>query len=79
MTMDDVADAVGIAKGSLYKHFSSKDKLAAAALIRLLNATMAELETLPETMPEIEKIRHILTWSLKLRWRVVCRICHRPV
>jgi AcrR family transcriptional regulator len=67
MTMDDVADAVGIAKGSLYKHFSSKDKLAAAALIRLLNATMAELETLPDTMPEIEKIRHILTWSLKLR------------
>jgi AcrR family transcriptional regulator len=55
MTMDDVADAVGIAKGSLYKHFSSKEKLAAAALTRLLKATLEELDTLPEDMPAIEK------------------------
>ena len=67
MTMDDVADAVGIAKGSLYKHFSSKEKLAAAALTRLLKATLEELDTLPEDMPAIEKIRHILAWSLRLR------------
>ena len=32
MTMDDVAEAVGVAKGSLYKHFSSKEKLAAAVV-----------------------------------------------
>jgi len=67
MTMDDVADAVGIAKGSLYKHFSSKEKLAAAAMVRLLNATLAELESLPEEQEAIQKIRHILAWSLRLR------------
>jgi AcrR family transcriptional regulator len=67
MTMDDVADAVGIAKGSLYKHFSSKEKLAAAALTRLLKATQEELDTLPEDLPAIEKIKHILAWSLRLR------------
>ena len=27
MTMDDVANAVGIAKASLYKHFSSKGRV----------------------------------------------------
>ncbi len=67
MTMDDVADAVGIAKGSLYKHFSSKEKLAAAAMVRLLNATLAELDNLPEQEDAIQKIRHILAWSLRLR------------
>ncbi|MBC3909421.1 MULTISPECIES: TetR/AcrR family transcriptional regulator [Undibacterium] len=67
MTMDDVADAVGIAKGSLYKHFSSKEKLAGAAMTRLLKATQAELDTLAVDMPAIDKIRHILAWSLRLR------------
>ncbi|MFZ6766798.1 TetR/AcrR family transcriptional regulator [Undibacterium sp. Di26W] len=67
MTMDDVADAVGIAKGSLYKHFSSKEKLAGAAMTRLLKATQAELDTLDAAMPAIDKIRHILAWSLRLR------------
>ena len=66
MTMDDVAERVGIAKGSLYKHFSSKEKLAAAAMVRLLKSTMAELDTYPEDLPAIEKIRRVLAWP-KLR------------
>ncbi|QYF92725.1 TetR/AcrR family transcriptional regulator [Massilia sp. PAMC28688] len=67
MTMDDVAERVGIAKGSLYKHFSSKEKLAAAAMVRLLNLTMAELDSYGEDWPAIDKIRRILAWSLQLR------------
>ena len=67
MTMDEVADAVGIAKGSLYKHFSSKEKLAAAALTRLLKATLSELDSLAASLPAIAQIRHILAWSLRLR------------
>ena len=34
MTMDDVANAVGIAKASLYKHFCSKEELCSAAMVR---------------------------------------------
>ena len=33
MTVDEVAAAVGIAKASLYKHFPSKEDLAAAAMV----------------------------------------------
>ena len=33
MTVDEVAADVGIAKASLYKHFPSKEALAAAAMI----------------------------------------------
>lgn len=67
MTMDDVAERVGIAKGSLYKHFSSKEKLAGAAMVRLLKLTLAELDTYAEDAPAIEKIERILAWSLHLR------------
>ena len=69
MTMDDVAERVGIAKGSLYKHFSSKEKLAGAALVRLLKSTLSELDSYPETIPAIDKIERILAWSLHLRLR----------
>eukprot|EP01034_Spumella_vulgaris_P025223 gene25223-biopygen21798 len=45
MTMDDVANAVGIAKASLYKHFSSKEELSPPAQNALspapCNSTMA--------------------------------------
>jgi len=34
MTVDEVAAQVGIAKASLYKHFPSKEDLAAAAMVR---------------------------------------------
>jgi TetR/AcrR family transcriptional regulator, regulator of autoinduction and epiphytic fitness len=33
MTVDEVAAEVGIAKASLYKHFASKEALAAAAMV----------------------------------------------
>ena len=69
MTMDDVAERVGIAKGSLYKHFSSKEKLAGAAMVRLLKLTLVELDGYPDELPAIEKIRRILAWSLRLRLR----------
>ena len=35
MTVDEIAADVGIAKASLYKHFASKEALAAAAIERL--------------------------------------------
>ena len=39
MTVDEVANDVGIAKASLYKHFASKEALAAAAMVRVLQRT----------------------------------------
>ncbi|MEW6099874.1 MAG: helix-turn-helix domain-containing protein, partial [Pseudomonadota bacterium] len=41
MTVDEVAAEVGIAKASLYKHFTSKEELAAAAMIRVLDRALA--------------------------------------
>ncbi len=69
MTMEDVAVAVGVAKGSLYKHFSSKEKLAAALLSRLLRETLTVLEDMPADWAAIRKLEEILRWSLQHRLR----------
>jgi len=46
MTVDEVAAEAGIAKAILYKHFASKEALAAAAMIRVLDQAIAESATL---------------------------------
>ena len=65
MTMDDVANAVGIAKASLYKHFASKEDLCCAAMIQILGRVRAYLDTLPTAMPPQDKLRDLVRWSLE--------------
>jgi TetR/AcrR family transcriptional regulator, cholesterol catabolism regulator len=65
MTMDDVANAVGIAKASLYKHFSSKEELCSAAMVQILERVRAYLESLPGDMAALEKLRALVRWSLE--------------
>lgn len=65
MTMDDVAEAVGIAKASLYKHFSSKDDLCCAAVVQMLAQVRAYLQALePEAAP-LDKLRAVVGWALE--------------
>lgn len=46
MTVDEVAAEVGIAKASLYKHFSSKEELACAAMVQAMQKAQTFLEDL---------------------------------
>ena len=65
MTMDDVANAVGIAKASLYKHFCSKEELCSAAMVQVLMQVRAHLTSLPTEMPPLAKLQALLRWSLE--------------
>lgn len=67
MSMDDIAAAVGIAKGSLYKHFASKESLAAAVMIRLLRRTSDALDALPDAFDAAARLRGLLEWTLRER------------
>ncbi len=69
MTMDEVAAEVGIAKASLYKHFPSKEALAAAAMIRLLENTLAFVRGLPVNASAIEQLKSVLKWALETRMK----------
>jgi AcrR family transcriptional regulator len=67
MTMDEVAAEVGIAKASLYKHFPSKEALAAAAMVRLLENTLAFVRDLNPQQAAIEQLKNVLKWALDIR------------
>jgi AcrR family transcriptional regulator len=67
MTVDEVAAEAGIAKASLYKHFGSKESLAAAVMIRLLDKALAFIDGLPPEMPPADKMQGLLRWALDLR------------
>lgn len=64
MTVDEVALEVGIAKASLYKHFSSKEDLAAAAMVRIIGLAQAYLDSLAPNVPPIDKLKAVARWML---------------
>ena len=69
MTVDEVAAEVGIAKASLYKHFASKEALAAAAMVRLLERTIAVLDQQAALADAsaLQRLEGVVRWALALQ------------
>ena len=67
MTVDQVAADVGIAKASLYKHFPSKEDLAAAAMVWVMRRAQDFLRTLPAAASPMEKLRAVVAWTMGLK------------
>ncbi|MBL8331687.1 MAG: TetR/AcrR family transcriptional regulator [Rubrivivax sp.] len=71
MTVDEVAADVGIAKASLYKHFPSKEALAAAAMVRVMERgaqLLADLAANAALSP-LERLRAVARWALEQQLR----------
>jgi AcrR family transcriptional regulator len=66
MTVDEVAADVGIAKASLYKHFPSKEALAAAAMVRLLQRTLAliDQQAARTEASAFQRLEAVVRWAL---------------
>ena len=67
MTVDAVAAEVGVAKASLYKHFPSKEDLAAAAMVRMIVRANAYLATLPAQQAPLDKLKAAVRWMMELK------------
>ncbi|WP_254606997.1 TetR/AcrR family transcriptional regulator [Rhodoferax sp. BAB1] len=65
MTVDAVAAEVGIAKASLYRHFPSKEDLAAAAMVRVLERALAHIEGLDPTQTPLQRLQAVARWTLQ--------------
>jgi AcrR family transcriptional regulator len=67
MTVDEVAATVGIAKASLYKHFPSKEDLAAAAMVRIMQRTLDFLAAVPTEDKPADKLRAVVRWAMQMQ------------
>lgn len=69
MTVDEVVADVGIAKASLYKHFTSKEELAAAAMVRVLERALAELERLRSLpgLSALDRLKAVARWTMQVQ------------
>ena len=64
MTVDEVVADVGIAKASLYKHFTSKEELAAAAMVQVLERTQQETERLAQLpLDALGRLQALVRWA----------------
>ena len=66
MTVDEVAADVGIAKASLYKHFASKEALASAAMVRVLERAVdvIEVQAARAEASALERLQAVTRWVL---------------
>jgi AcrR family transcriptional regulator len=67
MTVDEVAATVGIAKASLYKHFPSKEDLAAAAMVRIMQRTLDFVAAVPADDKPVDRLRAVVRWSMQVQ------------
>ncbi len=68
MTVDEVAAEVGIAKASLYKHFASKEALAAAAMVRVLEQALTVVqEEASNGGGPMARLRAVARWALRMQ------------
>jgi AcrR family transcriptional regulator len=67
MTVDEVAAEVGIAKASLYKHFTSKEELACAAMVTAMRRAQEVIQSMDPALPPLEKIKAVTRWTMTLK------------
>lgn len=67
MTVDEVAAAVGIAKASLYRHFPSKEDLAAAAMVRVMRNALQFIDMQSETADPLHRLEAVARWTMRVQ------------
>ncbi len=67
MTVDEVAAEAGMAKASVYKHFASKEELAAAAMLRALDRALAFVDGLRENTAAapLDQLKAVARWAMQ--------------
>jgi AcrR family transcriptional regulator len=67
MTVDEVAAEVGIAKASLYKHFTSKEELACAAMVTAMRRAQDVIQNMDPALPPLDKLKAVTRWTMTLK------------
>ena len=83
VTVEQIAQHAEIGKGTVYKHFASKDEIYARLALEFHRAVREQVQVLPSELPVLERVRAILKigWEAHLGSRELHRVvlyCGRP-
>ncbi|MES1227948.1 MAG: TetR/AcrR family transcriptional regulator, partial [Armatimonadota bacterium] len=68
MTMDDVANIVGISKATLYQHFPSKNELVIHVAIRKIDRAYEQMRSIDPNLPAGERLRILIENLIAFRF-----------
>lgn len=83
VTIAEVARHAGIGKGTVYKHFTSKEALYARLVLDCSRQNLAELQGIARSAPAQEAMRRVIRRSFELlqadpMQAQLCLLCDRP-
>jgi AcrR family transcriptional regulator len=68
MTLEDITEAIGISRPTLYQHFSSKEDVLIHVGIRNLRMTSDYLNSMDPAIPATERLREFIGWSISRKF-----------
>jgi AcrR family transcriptional regulator len=68
MTMDDIANLVGISKATLYQHFSSKHDLVVSVACRTADRTYDRMVSIDPSLPAAERVSKLIEQIVEVRY-----------
>jgi AcrR family transcriptional regulator len=68
MTMDDIANLVGISKATLYQHFSSKHDLVVSVACRTVDRAYEKMESISPDLPAGERVAQLVDRMVEVRY-----------
>ncbi len=83
VTIDQIAQKAEIGKGTVYKHFPSKDDIYARLAVTFHRLVLQRLKAIDPALPTLEKLREIVKvfwemYSRHLEYQRVVDYCQRP-
>lgn len=68
MTMEDLADRVGISKPTLYQHFPSKEAIAVRAIVAHITRNVQYVRDLAPELTAMARLEHVVGWVVSQRF-----------
>src|SRR5271157_369507 len=68
MTMDDVANDVGISKATLYQHFKSKEELVVDVVLNNIIQVVVRIEAMDPALPAVVRLREVVRMIIEVRF-----------
>jgi AcrR family transcriptional regulator len=83
VTIEQIAQKAEIGKGTVYKHFASKDEMYARLANDFHRLVLAKLQNLDSTLPTVDRLRQVLKvfWEMyatHTEYQRVVEYCERP-